>query len=192
MAFFNSTIAAYAQGRSVVRAILAEHDFASGMRRNWTGYGTLTLDGNDWIGAGDLVAFSPLPFGADDAASPITITLSGVEPVYIAEAKLEPPVRGRAQRLYLQFFDLAALAPLDTKILIADRVMDTMTWGGTGPGERRVAVTSEDVWADRDIAEYANFSDADQQVLYPGDRGLEFVQEYVPGYRLTWPDYSVT
>jgi hypothetical protein len=158
---------------------------------NWTGYGTLDLDGETWIGKGDLVSFGGIPFNADDVASPISITLSGVEPTFVAAARGMPPVRGGAQQIWLQFFDAATLQPLDDRLLIADRVMDVMRWSGSGPNQRTVSVTSEDVWADRQTAEYGNWSNADQTALFPDDRGLEFVAELVPGRRVTWPDFSV-
>jgi hypothetical protein len=191
MAFFNETIAALAQGRTVYLALLVSHDFESGIAYNWTGYGALDLDGVTWIGKGDLVSFGGIPFNADDVAGAITITLSGVEPQFIAEARTMPPIRGRAQQIWLQFFDATTLQPLDDKLLIADRVMDVMRWSGSGPSQRSVSVTSEDIWADRNICEYANWSNADQQALFPGDRGLEFVAEMVPGKRVDWPNFSV-
>jgi hypothetical protein len=190
MGFFNSTIAAYAQSRTVYLALLASHDFESGIAYNWTGYGSLDLDGEIWIGKGDLVSFGGIPFNADDVAGAITITLSGVDAQHIAEARSMPPVRGRAQQIWLQFFDTATLQPLDSKLLIADRVMDVMKWSGSGPSQRSVSVTSEDVWADRQTAEHAHWSHADQQMLFPGDRGLEFIAELVPGKRVEWPEFS--
>jgi hypothetical protein len=191
MAFFNSTIAALAQGRTVYLALLATHDFESGMARNWTGYGSLDLDGFTWVGKGDLVSFGGIPFNADDVAGAISITLSGVDAQHIAEARGMPPVRGRAQQIYLQFFDATTLQPLDDKLLIADRVVDIMRWAGSGSNQRAISVTSEDVWADRQTGEYGNWSNADQTALFPDDRGLEFVAELVPGKRVTWPDFSV-
>lgn len=190
MGFFNTTVATLAAGKSVVAAILTDHDFNAGHSYNWTGYGDLDLDGVIWVGKGDLVAFTPLPFTGNDGASPLTITLSGVKAEFIAEARTLPTVRGRSQRIYLQMFAVATLQPIDAKMLLADRYMDVMTWHGTGPGTRSVAITSEDVWTDRDTAEFAMFSDADQQSLFPGDLGLEFVAEMVPGLRLKWPDFS--
>jgi hypothetical protein len=190
MGFFNGTIEAIADGQVVRAEILADHDFNDGHAYNWTGLGTLTLDGHDWVGAGELVSLGPLPFGGDDAASPMTITLSGVNAAFVSEARSLPTVRGRSQLLYLQFFD-ADLQPLDTKYLLADRLMDVMGYSGVGPAQRSISLTSEDVWTARNTAEHANWSDANQQVLFPGDRGLEFVAELVPGKRITWPDFSV-
>ena len=190
MGFFNSTIAAYAQERTVYLSLLATHDFESGMARNWTGYGSLDLDGHTWVGKGDLVSFGGIAFNADDIATSITVALSGVDAQHIAEARSMPPIRGRAQQIYLQFFDADTLQPLDDKLLIADRVMDVMRWSGSGPNQRTVSVTSEDVWSERVTAEYANWSNADQQMLFPGDRGLEYIAELVPGKRVEWPTFS--
>lgn len=191
MGFFNETIEAIAGGEVVHAALLADHDFNEGHAYNWTGVGDLDLDGHTWVGKGDLVSIAPFPFGGDDAAEAHSATLSGVDPDLVTEARTAPTVRGRSVLWYLQFFG-SDLQPLDSKYLIADRVMDVMAYAGVGPAKRSITLTSEDIWTSRNTAEHANWSNADQDALFPGDRGLEFVAELVPGKRVKWPDFSTT
>lgn len=190
MAFFSTVIALLAQGRRVRAAILTEHEFNEGTSYNWTGVGDLDLDGHIWTGKGELVKFSALQFGADDGAQPFTMTLSGVDPSSVVEARTMPTARGRSQRIWLQFFDADSQAPIDSKYLLADRLMDVMGYSGVGPSQRTISLTSEDIWSGLNSAERATYSDADQQALFPGDRGLEFVAELAPGTRIEWPDFS--
>lgn len=190
MGFFNETIEALAGQQVVHAALLADFDFNEGHAYAWTGLGDVEIDGNTYLGRGDLVSIAPFPFGADDAAEAHSSTLSGVEPQYVTEARTAPTVRGRSVRWYLQFFG-EDLQPLDSKYLLADRVMDVMSYSGVGPSQRSITLTSEDIWTNRNTAEHANWSDADQQAVFPGDRGLEFVAELVPGKRITWPNFNV-
>lgn len=190
MAFFSDTIAAIAAGRVVHAAILAEHDFNEGIAYNWTGWGDLEYGGRIYKGTGDLATIGELFFGDDDAAQPLTCTLSGVKPELVVEARTAPTVRGRSQRFFLLFFDAVTLQPLDNPYLLAERVMDVLTYSGVGPTGRSISVTSEDIWNQRATTEYASYSQSDQEGLFPGDLGLEFVAEMIPGMRIEWPDFS--
>jgi hypothetical protein len=192
MGFFSGTVELLAGGKRPVTAILADHDLNEGHSYNWTGRGNLDLDGHTWVGKGDLVKIAPFPFGGDDAAAEHSATLSGVKPEWVTEARTGPTVRGRTVLWYLQFFDPDTHQPVDSKYLLAERVLDVMSFSGVGPNDRSITVTSEDVWANGNVAEHANFSAADQQVLFPGDEGLDFVAELVPGTRVKWPDFSTT
>lgn len=190
MGFFNFTIAAQAEGRRPHAAILTEHDFPEGYAYNWTGLGDLDLDGHTWIGRGDLVTLGALPSGTEDAAVAVTDKLSGVAPEFVTEARSQPPVRGRSQIKWLQFFDPDTLQPLDTKYLLADRIMDVMGYSGIGPNMRTISLTTEDIWTGLNTSEHANWSAADQDALFPGDKGLDFVAEMVPGIRVEWPAFD--
>lgn len=190
MAFFSDTIAAVAAGRRVHAAILAEHDFNEGTAYNWTGFGDLDYNGHVYKGTGDLGTIGELFFGDDDAAQPLVCELSGVKPEFVVEARRAPTVRGRSQRFYLLFFDAVTLQPIDNPYLLAERVMDVMTYKGVGPTTRTIQLSSEDIWSGRSTTEHASYSQADQDALFPGDVGLEFVAEMIPGMRIEWPDFS--
>jgi len=190
MGFFNAVIAAFSEGHRPHAALLVEHDFPYGMARNWTGIGTLHLYDVDWIGCGDLVKMSDLGFGADDAAQPFTMTLSGVNPQFTIEARTMPTARNRSQKIWLQFFDPDSLQPIDDRYLLADRVMDVMGFSRSGPASRSISLSSEDIWVGLNTTAHATYSDTDQQARFPGDRGFEFTEELRVGSRIDWPDFS--
>lgn len=190
MGFFNGTIAAQAEGRRPHAAILVEHDFPTAYTYSWTGIGDLELDGHTWIGAGQLVSLGALPCGTEDGAAAVTDKLSGVNPTYVAEARSMPPVRGRTQLKWLQFFDPDTLAPIDQKYLLSERLMDVMGYAGIGPAKREISLTTEDIWTGLNTSEHASWSAADQDALFPGDKGLDFVAEMVPGLRTEWPAFD--
>lgn len=192
MSFFSGTVKIFTEGRRPAAALLFEHDLHDGTRYNWTGAAFVKIGGNVYIGKGNLVKVGSIPFGADDAAQPLTISLSGVQREHIVEARTLPPVRGLAQRIYLQFFHPDTLQPVDPPYLVADRYLDTMTYSRKGSDSYSVTAVSEDIWTTKNTSQRSNYSDDDQQAVYPGDRGLEFVSELVPGTRVKWPDFSDT
>lgn len=64
--------------------------FDSGPFRVWTGYGTRTIDGESYIGAGELLAISGMEEVADLSAKSITLTLSGAVTDLVSLALQEP------------------------------------------------------------------------------------------------------
>ena len=58
--------------------------------RLWTGYGSKTINGDDYIGVGSLLGIDGLEEVADLSARAITISLSGVDPQIVSLALQEP------------------------------------------------------------------------------------------------------
>lgn len=188
--FFEPVIEAIAEGRTVHAALFVENRFNDGTTYNWTGLGTIVLDGHEWIGTGELVAIPALQFSADDAAPSLTLTLSGVDPAFIAEARKMPSVNGLQQFISLQFFDVGTLTPVGAFYELDRRLMDVIGYSITGPSQASVSLSSETEWTGLNTAAYQDWSDADQEALFPGDKGLQFIAEMVYGQRIKWPDFT--
>lgn len=188
--FFEPVVAAIAEGHAVHAALFVENHFNDGVRYNWTGLGTIALAGHDWVGTGELVQIPGLQFAADDSAPSLTMTLSGVDPDFIKEARTMPSVHGLAQIIYLQFFDADDLQPIGAFYELDRRLMDVIAHSVQGPGAASIELTSETEWTGLNTAAYQDWSDADQEELRPGDKGLQFVAELVYGQRIPWPDFS--
>lgn len=58
--------------------------------RLWTGYGSKTINGDDYIGVGSLLGIDGLEEVADLSARAITISLSGIDPQIVSLALQEP------------------------------------------------------------------------------------------------------
>ena len=71
----------------------------SGTLRFWSGYGERTIEGQTFIGAGQLINIDGIEEVADLAAAGITITLNGL-PSEIVSAALQEPYQRRACRVY--------------------------------------------------------------------------------------------
>jgi hypothetical protein len=188
--FFEPVIEAIAAGHSVHAALFVANEFNVGISRNWTGLGVINIAGFDWIGTGELVKIGALAFGGDDAAPGLTLALSGVDPAFVAEARTMPSVHGLEQRIYLQFFDADTLQPVGAHYELDRRYLDVIGFSIQGPSAASVSLSSESEWTGLNTAAFQDWSTADQQALFPGDRGLEYIAELVYGQRLGWPDFS--
>jgi hypothetical protein len=190
MGFFSGPQLALASGRSVIYDELYKLDFTSGAGYYWTGFGNVVIDGFTWLGAGNLVSRSEIPFGIDDEAGDLTLTLSGVDATVLNMVRAEEAeIYGRDITIWGQFFD-EALQPSGSKWQIFRGIMDVPTYGVGSFGERAITIPCEGEWTDRNTARNSLFSDMDQKRRYPGDLGLEYVYRYTLGVKRVWPTFD--
>lgn len=160
---------------TVVRAVgLAEFLFDSGTIRLWTGYGDLVYDGNTYTGTGNLGAVTAAEETQELRAVNAQFELSGIDPAIIALVESEP-MQDRRVLFYLGFVTEAAPNTLITTPyrLFTGRV-DTADTEHTGE-TATVLITAENVLVTLERANERRFTDEDQGLLYPDDKGLEFV-----------------
>lgn len=77
----------------------AQLDLDAGPLRLWTGYGEITIDGNTFTGAGNLLGFSGFEEVNDLSAKAISISLSGLDETVLSLA-LTTPIANRKVRVY--------------------------------------------------------------------------------------------
>jgi hypothetical protein len=77
----------------------AQLDLDQGPLRLWTGYGDITIDGNTFTGAGNLLGFSGFEEVNDLSAKSISITLSGLDQTVLSLALTEP-IANRKVRVF--------------------------------------------------------------------------------------------
>lgn len=190
MGFFSAPQLALASGKSVIYDELYKLEFLSGSTGfYWTGFGSITVDGDTYLGAANLVERSEIPFGIDDEAGDLTLTLSGVDPALIAKVRAaDGEIYGQPISVWGQLFD-EALQPSGGKWLIFKGVMDVPTYSAPSFGTRAIIIPCEGEWTDRNSARFSMFSDRDQKARFPGDRGLEYVYRITQGVRLKWPQF---
>lgn len=75
--FDASTLAMLASGRAVKRDLL-QFFLVSGTYGFWTGLGTLTYNGQDYVGAGQLISIQPLAQGMDLSSIPLVLKLNSI------------------------------------------------------------------------------------------------------------------
>jgi hypothetical protein len=180
MGYFSQTIEAKLAGREVAAALLTYAQFRETPRRWWNGFGTVRLGGEDWLGVGEWVAIDGLEQPNGTVAPKTTLTLSGVDATIVQMARqASNRVKDRRITVYVNFWDLTDMIPLDQPYAIWSGKMDQMSYSAQGASMRSVKLTAESVWVNRKNPPYGFLTDRDQNSRHPGDRGLEQVVDLV-------------
>jgi hypothetical protein len=160
-------------------AYLYELYLDSGTVRAWTGVGEIIYNGNTYYGTGIFGAISDVEESQETKSSTFQAQLSGI-PTEMASIALNEHYKGRKFIVYLAAMGKASETDTKDSILGADifaqGIVDTMNFvdsGTTSTLTLAIAGGIIRILKPR-LLRYTN---ADQQMLFPGDRGLE----YIPG-----------
>lgn len=155
--------------------LLVKLEFDSGAvcLHSWTG--ELDYGGDTYTGAGSLGSISAAEEPSELARSTVTLTLRGL-PTDLVSTILNQHYQGRTATIRLGYFN-------DEMQLIADPVIvyrGRMDEPGIRQGETlEVSLSVESRFAAWDRPNIRRYNNADQQQRFPGDRGLEFVEQAV-------------
>lgn len=172
-------------GGKIPMALLVDMPGLSTPLHLCTGRWPLIWGGTNYTAVGTL--------GEVDAAQesssgprPLGFRLNGV-PASMRALVLSENVQGRAVSVYLAIFDPATYQIADA-VLEWDGLLDVMSWqddGATGS----ITVSAESAGADLLRGVPVRYTDQDQQRLYPGDLGFQYVIDQ--GEKtITWPAAS--
>jgi hypothetical protein len=145
----------------------------SGDVRVWNGAAEYELDGETFQGVGHLGGISPVEESTRVTARGIELSLSGIDSSMVSIALAER-YRGRRVTIWLAFFD-------EDFALIADPVqhfsgfLDTMSLQEDGGSTSTITITAESRLIDLERPRESRLTNEEQQRLYPGDLGLEYV-----------------
>jgi hypothetical protein len=166
-------MAAAVVARSVRPALLISLNFASGQLNLWTGYGNLTYNGIVFTGTGTLLSIDQIPETSDGSAASIKLTLSGISTAAIALAVGQQYQGGLAQ-IWLACFDLNLNTLITNPYMIFGGSMDVMTIQD-GTKSASISLTCESRLIELDRPRERRYSQFDQQIDFPNDTGLNFV-----------------
>jgi hypothetical protein len=158
---------------NIMPVLFVELDFASGYVRLSTAGGPLSWNGQTWIGAGMLGTVEAMKESTNLEAHGVRLTLSGIDPEVIAIA-LGESYQGRPARVWLALINEAGAIVADPLLVVSGR-MDTMQVTPGATAAVSIAVENDlAMWARPQVTRFTN---EDQQRLYPGDKGFEYVVE---------------
>lgn len=153
-------------------AIFVEANFTSGPLYAWTGLGSIDWNGHTWLGVGSLGSISTIEEGADVNAKGITIGLSGIDPTILTGVVSEFRT-GLPVTVYFGLFDADMTLIADPVISFQGR-MDQPTLNVDGQSAS-ISINCENRLLDMNVSVERRYTNEDQQLDYPGDRGFEFV-----------------
>lgn len=177
--------------------LLADMFFDSGTVRMFTGLGTLTYNGNDYLGGGQFINISSITESQDLKANGIVCSLNGLDSNLVALALTER-TRRRPFRLYLGaqsttqyvltedqpgyvltedgYKILLESQLVDTPYRIFSGLMDVME--GTTDGQTGdIKLSVENILLIGQRAREGRYTDEDQKRRFPLDRGLENINQ---------------
>ena len=162
--------------------------------RLWTGYGTLVYNSVEWYGTGNLLDISSIEETTEIAAKGANLVLSGV-PSEVLSLALQVPYQERLCKIYFGMFGRGNLLLEDgAYILLEDGSRIEVELQETGLTEiftgymdkmdieesadsSTIQLKAENKLIDLEAARIARFTNSYQQEAYPGDKGLEFVED---------------
>lgn len=169
-------------GEVARRTTAIELDFAGGFVRMSGAPYDIVLDGQTYLGVGQLGEVSVVEETSEVQSAGITISLSGIPRDSVAVAMTQA-YQGRPGRVWEVPLDADGAVIADPLLIFRGR-MDQMSveLGDTAT----VRVTLQNRLADWERPRAARYTDAELKRRFPGDRGLEFVSATAEK-TIVWP-----
>lgn len=145
--------------------------------RTWTGQGTLTLDGEDYLGVGQLLNISAIEETSEMAVKGATLTLSGVPSSSLSLA-LTQPYQGRVCNIYFGVIGQVGASELFSGYMDQMNITE-------GAEESTIELMVESKLIDLERARVARFTSGYQKSIYPNDLGLDFIED-LQDRKLPW------
>lgn len=191
-------------------ALFVEIHFVSGPVYVWTGTYSIDWNGHTWLGVGGLGSISTIEEGSTVEAKGITVSLSGIQTDLLTDILQEFQV-GLPAIVYLGFFDTgtsdsggggyglggygeggygSGSSSVGINGLIPDPII---SWAGRTDqptiemdgSTATISINCENQLVEMNIAVDRRYTNEDQQLDYPGDRGMEFVNS-IQDARIFW------
>jgi hypothetical protein len=152
-------------------ALFVELTFATETARVWSGRGSVTWGGHEWLGLGSLMGITSAEDAATVEARGIAVTVSGLDPALLADALVDYRL-GLPAVVSLGFWSGGALVDSPT-VVWAGRTDQPVA--DVAPEDVTITIACESRLATMNVATDRRLTNEDQQLDYPGDLGLQFV-----------------
>ena len=159
------------QSPNLQPAIFVSIQFKTTTAYIWSGIGTITWNNQTWTGLGSLLNFAPIESAATVEARGITILISGLDATLLSDCLTEFQ-DGLAVAVYFTAYSNGSLIPSPITAWSGRTDQPTFTVAGDSA---TVAIACENRLIDMNIAIDRRLTHQDQQMEWPGDIGLSFV-----------------
>lgn len=139
-------------------------------------YRAINWNGNVYIATGHLLNFSGVEESAELQVTQATVTLSGVDQVWIANVMQQNYIDRRLV-IYKGFLDAADALVVDPGPIFDGRMDAPVIDEDPASGQCTVMITAASHWTDFERTPGRHTNDAEQQIWFPGDKGFEFVSQ---------------
>lgn len=160
---------------SALKPFLAvDLDIADDPIRTWTGMGNITIDGELYIGTGNLLSINAASESAALEATGGAVVLSGVPTDLIAVA-LQETYQGRTATIYIGAMDDSGNV-VSSPYKLFSGFMDTMIINDEIE-QASVSITVESRLVTFERSRVRRYTSEDQKIDFPNDRGLEMIAD---------------
>jgi len=161
---------------------MAKLEFDSGTVYVHDGVGSVTFDGNTYLGVGKYGSFDIIDENIDTVARGIKVTLSGVD-TSLVPIVMDEVYQGRPATFYVGFLDQNLNFVADPEEIWSGR-MDTMS---ISMDQNSAVISLSCEYRLRKEPVLARFTDEDQRLAFAGDTFFNLTQ-FIPRYKATWGD----
>lgn len=172
----SATMATAVTGSDLKPIILIEAQFDSNAPSSylylWNGIGNLSWNGYTWIGAGAIMDVSAVEESADLKATGVKVSITGIPSEYIS-LSFNEDYQGRPLIVRFALLDSSNSVIATPFILFSGR-MDVMSIAESGDTSI-IEITVENRLIDFERPKVRRYTDQDQKIDHPTDKGLEFV-----------------
>jgi hypothetical protein len=172
--------------------------FDTSTLRFWSGLGEVTLDGETYVGSGQMIQISSVDETLDVSAKGATLTLSGL-PSDLLSLAIQEPYQGRKCKIYFgikdnasqflqqenddyiltetgAYIDTNPASPVNVMAEIFSGYIDQMNID-EGAESSSIAVYVESRLIDLQRPRERRYTSESQKSRFPNDRGFEFVED---------------
>lgn len=167
-----SGVASSIASQAVYPAFFVSCAFANETIHVWSGIGSITWNGQTWLGVGSLGGISPIGESSGVEAQGITLTLSGIDSQWLNDCMEHLTTSGKAQ-VYLALFNSAGAMiadPYPAYVGLMDQPIIDL-----GAETVTISIAVENRLSDLNRARGGRLTDQDQRQRHPNDQGLLYV-----------------
>lgn len=162
------------QADTIAPVIFVALEFDSGTVRLHSSLGDLTFGGHTYTGTGGMGGIDSAVEDSELGRTTLNMTLAGL-PLSLTSIILDEQYQGRTATIYLGYLDTTTRALVDDPTILFRGNMDTAS---VKQGkELSLTLSVETRFAAWDRPLVRRYNNADQQGRFPGDLGLEFVEQ---------------
>ena len=143
----------------------------------------ITYNSNNYIAVGHFMGFSDIEEAAEVIVSSVTLSLSGVDQVWISRV-LNKAYIDRTVKIYTAFLDDAQALIVDPVLIFEGRMDTPAIQEDPESGKSSVSVSATNSWVDFSRKTGRHTNHEEQQIHFAGDKGFEFASEIVKD--ITW------
>src|ERR1700722_9280600 len=150
-------------------ALFVQMQFTTSTVYVWTGFGSITWNGQTWIGVGGLLSVGDgIEDGSSVEARGITLTLSGIDPTLLPDCMSDVQL-GLPVTIWMAA--MSGGAPIPDPVMLWSGAMDQPALS-VNANEARINLACENLLVSMRTPADRRYTTQDQQMDWPGDLGF--------------------